>query len=494
MPELLRDMGEILQGALGQKVVHPSAVGIVHIGLGAFHRAHQAFYTDQIIRQGHKAWGIVAVNLRSREIVDALNAQGFLFCRWEKEEARETINVVSSLVGALHLPSQRDQIMAHFIDPGVSVITVTVSEKGYYFDPKNNSLDSKHSNIVSDLNNPKMPGTLPGLLYAAFCARKAANTGPLTVISCDNYNKNGHVLRAVVEGYASQCDPDLLHWMSDNISFPSSMVDGIVPRITERDKLDFTAKTDLVDNAPVIAESYRRWVIEDDFAGARPSWDLAGAEFVRDVEPYEAAKLHLLNAPHSAVAYLGHSSGMEYIYDAISNSLIKNYTQRLIFNELLPTVAEKCSFDPEPYASQVIPRFSNPNIRHPIWQVVSDGSLKIPQRILPIVEKRLAKNLSIKEITLAIAAWMNFLRFLSKTDQCQSNPDPIAEELGSIVKNAGEDLPGLVDGLLALQSIFPDALAGNQTFRRFLIKHATGLREHGVLTWLSIQQNDGTTE
>ncbi len=463
----------------------PEKTGVIHIGLGAFHRGHQAYYTDRIIRQGHTQWGIAAINLRSREIVDALRVQDCLYSRWEKEKDNDFVEIISSLTNVLHLPSQRDQVMKLAVQPEVSVITITVSEKGYYFDPETKLLDADHPDIVDDLHNLDRPATLPGLLHAVLEQRQHKDAGPLTLVSCDNYNENGRVLRAVVEGFVKRCHPELLSWMAENVCFPSTMVDGIVPKVSNQDKTNFVNKTGLVDEALVIAENYSRWVIEDNFAGERPRWDLAGAEFVEDVKPYEAMKLHLLNAPHSAIAYLGHSSDLEFIFDAISNPLVGNFTHRLIYNEILPTVTAQFLHDPEPFARKIIPRFSNPNIQHPTRQVASDGSLKIPQRLLPVLEKRLEAGLPVNEIVLAIAGWVHFLSGETDAGLRYDIPDPMAVELRKEIDIAGSDISDLVDRLLALKNIFPQTISSSGEFKQHLIKHVGGLRTHGVLTWLS---------
>jgi fructuronate reductase len=469
--------------ALGAPPPRPASAGVLHLGLGAFHRAHQAEFFDRLLRKGHADWGIVAVNLRSPDIVTALREQDMLFTRWTKGAGSESLTINGTMTDCHHLPTEREAVMARFRDPGVRMITVTVSEKGYLCAPGSAALDMSSAEVLADLAAPDAPFTMPGLLAAGLDARRRAGAGPVTVVSCDNLRGNGRILRAVVCDVAARSFPDLVPWIAAHVRFPSSMVDGIVPKVRDADRQALVARIGLDDPAMVIAEDYRRWVIEDDFAGERPPLDAVGVEFVSDAAPYEAMKLLLLNAPHSALAYLGHNAGFAYVHEAMGEPRLAGVLRGLIEEDLLPVALHRGETGAREYAALTPQRFANPNIAYATRQVASDGSLKLGERILPAVAHHLAEGREPERLALVLAAWIRFLTGRTETGVVYDIPDPMAPDLRRTVE-AARDTEGLLEGVLSLGRIFPESIARHTGFRARIARHLDGILERGTLAWI----------
>ncbi|MEM1361638.1 MAG: mannitol dehydrogenase family protein [Pseudomonadota bacterium] len=468
----------------------PVRTAVLHFGLGAFHRAHQAFYFNRLLHQENRDWGIASVNLRSHGIVDTMAAQECQYHRWQRGREIDSISVIRSITGTYHLPSQRAQVMALFESAGLQIITLTVSEKGYHYDPTVQGLAIDHADIQADLKAPHLATTLPGILVQGLEARRKAKGGPISLISCDNYRENGRILRAVVSGYARQIAPDLLPWLEQNTKFLSTMVDGIVPRVRDQDRAALAEKIGASDQAMVVAEDYMRWVIEDDFAGERPPLESVGAELLCDVARYETMKLLLLNAPHSAAAYLGHNAGLTYIDEAVSEIEINRFLGRLLHQELLP-VASRGDGKAEDYGALTLGRFANPNIRYPTLQVSADGSLKMQERLFPALQWHLEQGRVPEGIALVLAAWMRFLTGQTDQEKRYSVPDPQADAFALCLAKADSDY-GFVDQVLGLNAVFPNAIASNDRLRDRIKYHFAGLADHGTIGWLSrFHDSDG---
>jgi fructuronate reductase len=468
---------------LGPPPPRPGSTGVLHIGLGAFHRAHQANYFDALLRAGRADWGVAAVNLRSRDIVVALREQDMLFTRWMRGATRESLTINGAMTGCHHLPGEREAVMARFRDPGVRLITVTVSEKGYHCAPGDRALDAESTEVRADLAAPEAPCTMPGLLAAGLEARRRAGAGPVTVVSCDNLRGNGAVLRAVVLDFGFRAFPNLAPWIAANVRFPSSMVDGIVPKVRDADRQALIARTGVDDPAMVIAEDCMRWVIEDDFAGRRPPLDEVGVEFVADVAPCEAMKLLLLNAPHSALSYLGHNSGFAYVHEAMGEPRLVGFLRGLIVDELLPVALHRGDTGARDYAALTPGRFANPNIAYATRKVAADGSLKLAERILPAVSHHLAAGREPERLALVLAAWVRFLTGRTETGEVYEIPDPMATELRGRVE-AARETGALLDGVLSIHRIFPGGIAGHAGFRARISRHLDGILRRGTLAWI----------
>ncbi|MDH5246627.1 MAG: mannitol dehydrogenase family protein, partial [Betaproteobacteria bacterium] len=304
-------------------------VGIVHLGLGAFHRAHQAVYTDAILHW-HRQWGICGVSLKTPRVIEALSPQDGLYSVLEKGAEGASARVIGSVREMLFLGTARDRVIARIADPAVHVVSLTVTEKGYCHDPATGRLNALHPDIAHDLAHPEAPVSAIGVLAAGLAARRAAASGPLNVICCDNLPHNGRTVEGIVTAYAQAFDPSLAEWIGTHAAFPCTMVDRIVPAVTQADVAEVARLLGVVDAAPVVAEPYNSWVIENRFAAARPPWEDAGAQVVADVAPFETMKLRLLNGSHSTLAYLGFLSGHEFIWQASADPLLATLVERLM--------------------------------------------------------------------------------------------------------------------------------------------------------------------
>ncbi len=453
-------------------------VGIVHLGLGAFHRAHQAIYTDGVL-QRDPHWGICGVSLKTPHATRALTAQDGLYTALEKDTTGTRVRVVGALREALFLGTERDRVLARMADPAVHVVTLTVTEKGYCHDPATGALDLHHPDIVRDLAQPGAAMSAPGFIVAALDARRRAAGGALTVVCCDNLPHNGRVVAGIVTAFARAADPVLADWIGRNVAFPSTMVDRIVPATTPADVAEAARRTGYTDAAPVVFEPFRQWVIEDRFAAPRPAWEDDGAQLVADVAPFETMKLRLLNGSHSTLAYLGFLAGHEFIWQASSDPLLARLVERQMAEEIAPTLAAPAGVDLDSYCAQLIVRFRNPALPHRTQQIAMDGSQKLPQRLLGTVRDRLAGGASIRHLALAVAGW---IRYASGTDE-QGRPipvsDPLADEFRRIVAASGGDASGIASGFLELRAVFGDLVA-HAPFRAAVTHNVVALFRDGV--------------
>ena len=402
----------------------PAPVGIVHLGLGAFFRAHGAIYIAEAMAQKGGNWGIIGASLQSPRIHDDLKPQGFAYTALQAGpdgDSAQTIEIISDILVARQDPAALLQAMA---DPAIKIVSLTVTEKGYCHNPADGSLNLTDPTIQHDLANP-LPQSAPGFLVRALQARRAAGHRPFTILSCDNLPHNGALTRTVVLSLARQIDPTLAHWIETEARFPATMVDRIVPATKPEDLARVTAATGLHDASPVIHEPFRQWVIEDSFVDhQRPDLAAVGVQLVHDVAPFELMKLRMLNGTHSSLAYLGYLAGHETIADTVADPVFAQYVQHLWANEIIPTLTPPENTNLNAYAAQLLHRYQNPAIRHRTWQIAMDGSQKLPQRILGTLAAKPAKGL-----TLAVAAWM---KYVSGTD-LNGNPidvrDPFAADL-----------------------------------------------------------------
>ena len=363
---------------------------IVHIGLGNFHRAHQAWYTAQA-----GGWAITAVSLRSPTLRDAMAGQGngyTLVTRGAVGARHDWLTVIDRVLVA---PEDPEAVLAALADPGVGVITVTVTEKGYHLDAAGR-LDVADPAIVADLAGGA-PATLVGYLARGLARRQT----PVTVLSCDNLSGNGAKLGAAVAAFAARAGLRL-----GEVTFPDSMVDRITPATTEALKAEVLAATGRADAAPVATETFTDWVIEDRFCAPRPAW---AARFVTEVAPYEMRKLRMLNGPHSLIAYLGQVRGHSFVYEAIADPVVRAAATGLMA-EAMTTLPEAVVADAPAYAAALIDRFANPALRHELRQIAMDGSVKLPVRILPVIAARAAQGQGAPHALAALAAWVAFAR------------------------------------------------------------------------------------
>lgn len=454
--------------------------GIVHLGLGAFVRAHQLLYTEDLLETETGDWGMEGVSLQRPDQRDRLMPQGGLYTALQKDPAGVSARVVGCLKSVLVAPEDPVAVVDAMADPNIRIVSLTVTEKGYCIDPATGRLKFDHPAIRHDLEHPGEPRTAVGFILAALERRRDAGMAPFTVLCCDNLPSNGRLLAALVSDFAALRDCGLATWVETHAAFPSTMVDRIVPATTQDDLDDAARLTGLLDQAPVVHEPYRQWVIEDRFIGnARPRWERAGAEIVSDVAPYEHMKLRLLNGAHSALAYLGYLSGRGTIADAVSDPALRGYVETL-WREIIPVVPAPPGTDLEAYAKALLERFSNPAIRHRTWQIAMDGSQKLPQRLLSTARERLARNLPLPRIALAVAAWMRYVGGVDEQGREIDVRDPLASQLRDILRQAGGAPLDKVRAVLEVTSIFGEDLPRDARFESALVDAYTNLITRGA--------------
>ena len=424
--------------------------GWAHLGVGAFHRAHQAEYCDDLLSLGHLDWGLLGLNLRPPDATPQLDAQGGLYVR----VAREGDVVDRRVIGAVRATARGIDVTRRLADPAVHVVTLTVTEKGYCHVPATGALDENLADVRHDLAHPDAPVSAPGVLVAALSARRAM-AAPLSLVSCDNVPNNGGVLRRAVLGLARRRDPGLAEWIERACTFPETMVDRIVPATAADDVATLAGSLGVRDAAPVFCETFRQWVIADRFAGARPPWEEAGAEIVADVVPFEEMKMRLLNGSQSAVAYLGYLGGFEHTCDAMASPALAAYAARLMQFETAPTLRMPEGVDVAAYRIRVLQRMRNAAIRHRTWQIATDGSQKIPHRFVVPLRWHLARGSPAPGLCLAIAAWMQFVSGLDLRGSPIEVSDPLAATLRARADGAG-DAAALVAALLGVREVFGD--------------------------------------
>jgi fructuronate reductase len=454
-------------------------VGIVHLGLGAFHRAHQALYTDAVLRADPQ-WGICGVSLKTPHATRPLRAQDGLYTALQKSPEGNRARVVGAVREALFLGAERDRVLARIADPNVRVLSLTVTEKGYCHDPATGRLNLAHPDIAHDLALPGAAASAPGVIVAGLAARRAAGAGPLTVVCCDNLPHNGRVVAAIVAAYADAHDPALARWIGAEVAFPSTMVDRIVPATTDADVAEVAALLGMADAAPVVFEPFRQWVIEDRFAAPRPRWEDAGAQFVADVAPFETMKLRLLNGSHSTLAYLGFLAGHDYIWQASAAPDLAQLVLRQMSEEIVPTLVAPPGVDLAGYCAQLMTRFRNPALPHRTQQIAMDGSQKLPQRLLGTVRDRKARGGSSAHLTLAVAGWIRYASGADEAGKPIAVSDPLAPTFAAIVAAAGGDPARIAAGFLDLESVFGADLAADAPFRAAVTANVVALFRDGV--------------
>ena len=434
------------------------AVGIVHLGLGAFFRAHGAAWIEEAMAASGGDWGIVGVSLRNPDVRDALAPQDFVYTALELGSDGETARVIEAVTDVLVAPEDPEAVLARMAEPAVRIVTLTVTEKGYCHAPATGRLDLSHPDIAHDLSAP-LPRSAPGFLVRALERRLAAGLRPFTVLSCDNLPSNGRLLRGIVLDFAHAVDPSLADWIAAEGRFPSSMVDRIVPATTEADIERVERITGRHDAAPVLHEPFRQWVVEDAFVdGARPDLGSVGVELVEDVTPYEHMKLRMLNGTHSALAYLGYLAGHETIADTVADPVFADFVRRLWRNEIIPAVEAPPGVDLGAYAEALLQRYGNPGIRHRTWQIAMDGSQKLPNRLFVPIAEGLDAGRPMAGLCLVLAGWMRYVGGVDERGQAIDVRDPLAARLRELSDGAADDA-ARVAALLSVREVFPEALA-----------------------------------
>lgn len=456
-------------GSLPPEVARPAfdpsriSVGIVHLGLGAFHRAHQAVYTDDVLARDPR-WGICGVSLKTPHATATLAAQEGLYTVLTKDEDGASARVIGALRETAFAGTDPDALARRIADPRVRALTLTVTEKGYCHDPATGRLNFDHPDIVHDLAHPATPVSAVGMVVAGLARRREARGGPLNVVCCDNLPHNGRVLEGLVRAYAERHNAELGAWIAQHAAFPCTMVDRIVPATTAADIDEVSRRLGVDDLAPVMTEPFNSWVIENRFVAPRPPWDEAGAVIVSDVAPFEEMKLRMLNGSHSTIAYLGFLMGHEFVWQASADPLLDELIGRQMAEEIAPTLAAPPGANPQAYAAQLLRRFRNPALPHRTQQIAMDGSQKLPQRLLGTVRDRIAAGASYAHLALAVAAWIRYASGRDEEGRAIAVSDPLASRFAAIAAWAAGDASRVAEGFLDLKPVFGE-LATHAQFR-----------------------------
>lgn len=430
---------------------------IVHIGVGGFHRAHEAVYLDDLMALGGaKDWGICGVGLRpeDRAMQDALMPQDCLYTLMTRDAGGDNARVIGSLARYIFAPDDEAAFRDALASPQTRIVSLTITEGGY-------------------APRPDDPKNVFRYLADALQVRRASGVGPFTVLSCDNLPGNGDAAKRAL--LASTPDTDLAHWIAQNAAFPSSMVDRITPQTTDADRERVRAEFGIHDAWPVVCEPFKQWIIEDEFCAGRPAWEEVGAQFVPDVAPYETMKLSLLNGSHFAIAYLGFLSGFTFVPDAMADPQLRVFIQRLMNDEVTPLLPAVPGIDLTDYKASLLVRFDNPAIKDQITRLCLNGSGKFPQYLRPSLEKALRQGRPHRLLTLTLAGWLRYLTGIDEQGQASVIDDPQAGLLTERAKEGGTD----PRALLALTDIF-GSLGENEAFVRDLQADLSRLSAEGV--------------
>lgn len=438
-------------------VVTRSATGIVHLGLGAFFRAFGCVYVADAMAASGGDWGIIGVSLRSPGTRDALKARDWAYTSVSLAPEGEQLRNITVLNDVLVAPEDPEAVLSTMADPGVRIVTLTVTEKGYCHNPATGELNFEHPDIQHDLSHD-LPVSAPGFLVRALARRKAAGRPPFTVLTCDNLPNNGRLVREIVLQLARQIEPTLADWIASKGKFPSTMVDRITPATTEADIARVETLTGTYDAAPVLHEPFSQWAVEDDFvSGERPDLGAANVELVADVTAHEDMKLRMLNGTHSALAYTGYLAGHETIADTVADLDFAAYVCGL-WSEISPAVTAPQGISLSNYADALMDRYANPAIRHRTWQIAMDGSQKLPQRLLGTVRDNLDVGRPVKGLCTALAAWMRYVSGTDEAGQPIDVRDPMADRLRTLAQSQ-DDPAEIVASLLSVEDIFPADLS-----------------------------------
>ncbi|EHK65346.1 mannitol dehydrogenase family protein [Achromobacter arsenitoxydans] len=470
--------------------------GIVHLGLGAFHRAHQAVVTDQAMQaSGDLSWGILGVSLRRPATRDALTPQDGLYTLAVRDagpdgQEREQLRVVGSVLRVMVADEDPNAVLERIAYPQTRIVSLTVTEKGYSHEPATGHLCWDDPDILHDLENPLRPRSTIGILVHGLALRRERGLPPVTLLSCDNLRGNGDILRSLVLAFALRVDVTLTDWIDRHCTFPNSMVDRIVPVTQDHDRQRIAGRLGVEDAWPVLGEPYLNWVIEDKFAAGRPAWDaLGGATFVRNAAPYERLKLRMVSGPHSALAYLGATLGLQTMAEAVNTPVLRAYVEAMMREEIAPTLRGIPDAGLEEYRRRFLERISNPALPHPLKQIAMDGSQKLPQRLLDTIRERLRAGQDIQRLTLAVAAWLHYLRGENEQGGRHDIHDPIAARLAKLLSRAevaaraaspAQAAQRRATVLARFKPVFGN-LGDSTEFVSSLTTHLEALRELGVI-------------
>ena len=452
--------------------------GVVHLGVGGFHRAHEAMYLDRLLEAGgDPSWSVCGVGTLpgDRAMQEALEAQGCLYTLVLKgTDGSVRPRVIGSIARYLHAPADPDTVVATLADAATRIVSLTITEGGYHISDVTGEFEVT-PDVAADLEPGAVPGTVFGLVAEALDRRRQSGAGGFTVLSCDNVSGNGEVARRSFIAYAELKDPALARWMDEHVSFPSSMVDRITPVTSDQDRRDLADRFEVDDAWPVVAEPFAQWVLQDRFVDGRPALQDAGVQLVDDVAPYELMKLRLLNASHQVLGYLGHLAGYGYVHEVCEDQSFVSMLRRYMAGEASPTLPPLPGIDLADYRRTLVSRFANPNIGDTLARNCTDGSDRIPKFVLPVVRDQLAAGGDISVAVTAVAAWA---RYLEAVDE-QGRPYDVADRRFEALAPLVAQQRSRPESLLGLRDVFGD-LAGQPRFVTAYVEALAALHRDGA--------------
>ena len=460
--------------------------GIVHIGVGNFHRAHQAVYLDDLFNLGvDHDWAIIGAGVRATDeaMRQKLKEQDYLTTVVGQEAHATTARVTGSMVDFIR-PGDSASLLAALQKPEIRIVSLTVTEGGYFISPATQAFDPTHPEIVNDTKNIGAPQTAFGLIVSGLMRRRDVGIAPFTVMSCDNIPGNGHVTRNAVVGLAKLVDPALAAWISANVAFPDSMVDRITPATTDRERAILKERYGVEDNWPVFCEEFRQWVMEDHFPAGRPAFEKVGVTFTHAVAPYELMKIRILNGGHAAIAYPAGLLDIHFVHEAMEDAQIRAFLEKLTKNEIMPTVPPPPDTNLEDYRKLIERRFSNPKIGDTITRLALDGSNRQPKFILPTVVDRLKAGKGVAGLALVSALWCRYAYGVSENDKPIAANDPNWDRLQAAAKSARHN----PIAFLGLRDIF-GTLADDAEYIAAFSGALTQIWSHGVRATLQAYLN-----
>ena len=470
--------------------IETTSVGIVHIGVGGFHRAHQAFYTDALMNQGKALdWAICGAGLRAedRRARDDLASQDYLFTLFELGDTPDTeVRVIGALKHMLLAEDDPEALLAQLADPDVRIVSLTITEGGYCIDDSTGEFMAHLPAIARDLDQPQAPTTVFGFLCAALQRRREMGNKAFTVMSCDNLPHNGLVARKALLAFATLAGDcygtGLASWISDNVSFPNAMVDRITPMTSDAHKALLLDRHGIKDAWPVVCEPFVQWVLEDNFCDGRPAWEDVGVQFTQDVTPYEKMKIKLLNGSHLALTYLGFLKGYRFVHETMNDPDFVTFMRRFMDEDVTPQLAAVPGIDLTLYKQTLIDRFSNQAIADQLERVCSDGSSKFPKFIVPTIEELIASRGQLDRVALVAAAWALYLKGVDENGTTYSIPDPRAKFCQALVA----DDATLTERLLGAELIFGLEIPASPAFVAAFERQLESLRINGVTATLRL--------
>lgn len=417
--------------------------GIVHFGIGGFHRAHLAAYLDRLLESGEgREWAITGVGVlpRDRSVVETLRAQGGRYTLVIKHpDGRLEPRIIGSIRETLFAPDDPEVVLARLADPAVRIVSMTITEGGYLVNQVTGELDSTAESIQPDLVPGATPSTVFGYVVEGLRRRRSAGTPPFAVMSCDNLPGNGDVARRMIVAFTRLTDPDLADWIDAEVAFPNAMVDRITPVTAPQDIATLEHEFGVRDGWPVVCEPFTQWVLEDHFPMGRPPFEQVGAQIVDDVVPYELMKLRLLNASHQALCYLGYLAGHRYAHEVMGEKLFRRFLIEYMTREGMPTLPEVAGVDLDDYARTLVERFANPEIRDTLARLCAESSDRIPKWLVPVIRENLAAGGLIELSALVVASWARYAEGRDEQGQAIEVVDRIRQRVMAAAARQGED-------------------------------------------------------